>query len=183
MCAFYGGEPALSRRSISSLTKAASRPCSAPTAPARRRRCARSAAWSGTRGEVRFDGKPLVGRATEDIVRLGIAHVPEGRGTFVRMTVEENLQLGAMARRDRAGIATRYRAGLWSFPAAQGAPRPARRHPERRRAADAGGRPRPDAAAAADAARRAVVRSGAADRRGIVRRSCAGSIASSVSAC
>jgi branched-chain amino acid transport system ATP-binding protein len=55
-------------------------------------------------GEIRFDGKPIIGRATEDIVRLGIAHVPEGRGTFVRMTVEENLQLGAMTRRDRAGI-------------------------------------------------------------------------------
>jgi branched-chain amino acid transport system ATP-binding protein len=56
-------------------------------------------------GEIRFDGKPLAGRATEDIVRLGIAHVPEARGTFVRMTVEENLQLGAMTRRDRGGIA------------------------------------------------------------------------------
>ena len=56
-------------------------------------------------GEVRFDGKPITGRATEDIVRLGIAHVPEGRGTFTRMTVEENLQLGAMARRDRPAIA------------------------------------------------------------------------------
>ncbi|HEV2302293.1 MAG TPA: ABC transporter ATP-binding protein [Stellaceae bacterium] len=58
-----------------------------------------------TTGEIRFDGKPIAGRATEDIVRLGIAHVPEGRGTFVRMSVEENLQLGAMSRRDRAGIA------------------------------------------------------------------------------
>ncbi len=56
-------------------------------------------------GEILFDGKPLDGRATEDIVRLGIAHVPEARGTFVRMTVEENLQLGAMTRRDRSGIA------------------------------------------------------------------------------
>jgi branched-chain amino acid transport system ATP-binding protein len=55
-------------------------------------------------GEVRFDGKSLRGCATEDIVRLGIAHVPEGRGTFVRMTVEENLRLGAMVRCDRAGI-------------------------------------------------------------------------------
>src|SRR5262249_23726776 len=55
-------------------------------------------------GEIRFDGKSLLGRATEDIVRLGIAHVPEGRGTFVRMTVEENLQLGAMVRRDRMDI-------------------------------------------------------------------------------
>jgi branched-chain amino acid transport system ATP-binding protein len=57
-------------------------------------------------GEIRFDGKSLLGCPTEDIVRLGIAHVPEGRGTFVRMTVEENLQLGAMARRGRAAIAT-----------------------------------------------------------------------------
>ena len=56
-------------------------------------------------GEVRFQGRPIVRRATEDIVRLGIAHVPEGRGTFVRLTTEENLDLGAMTRRDRAGIA------------------------------------------------------------------------------
>jgi branched-chain amino acid transport system ATP-binding protein len=55
-------------------------------------------------GEIRFDGKPINGRATEDIVRLGIAHVPEARGTFVRMTVEENLRLGAMTRRDHAAI-------------------------------------------------------------------------------
>jgi branched-chain amino acid transport system ATP-binding protein len=58
-----------------------------------------------TSGEVRFDGRSIAGRATEDIVRLGIAHVPEGRGTFVRLTVEENLQLGAMTRHDRAAIA------------------------------------------------------------------------------
>jgi branched-chain amino acid transport system ATP-binding protein len=58
-----------------------------------------------TQGDIRFDGQPIAGLATEDIVRLGIAHVPEGRGTFLRVTVEENLQLGAMTRRDRAGIA------------------------------------------------------------------------------
>ena len=51
-----------------------------------------------TRGEVRFDGRAISGRATEDVVRLGIAHVPEGRGTFVNLTVEENLRLGAYAR-------------------------------------------------------------------------------------
>lgn len=56
-------------------------------------------------GDILFDGKPIAGRATEDIVRLGIAHVPEGRGTFVRMSVEENLRLGAMTRRDHAAIA------------------------------------------------------------------------------
>lgn len=56
-------------------------------------------------GEISFAGEPILGRPTEDIVRLGIAHVPEGRGTFVRLTVEENLQLGAMTRRGRQEIA------------------------------------------------------------------------------
>jgi len=55
-------------------------------------------------GEIVFNGHSICGRATEEIARLGIAHVPEGRGTFSRMTVDENLQLGAMTRRDRAGI-------------------------------------------------------------------------------
>jgi branched-chain amino acid transport system ATP-binding protein len=58
-----------------------------------------------TNGEIRFDGRAIAGWATEDIVRLGIAHVPEGRGTFLRVSVEENLQLGAMTRRDKPGIA------------------------------------------------------------------------------
>jgi branched-chain amino acid transport system ATP-binding protein len=57
-----------------------------------------------TAGEVRFDGQPITGRATEDVVRLGIAHVPDGRGTFANFTTEENLRLGAYARRDRAGV-------------------------------------------------------------------------------
>ena len=55
-------------------------------------------------GEIRFDGKPIAGRATEDVVRLGIAHVPQGRGTFTTMTVEENLQLGAISRSDKKNI-------------------------------------------------------------------------------
>jgi len=58
-----------------------------------------------TGGDIRFEGERITGWATEDIVRLGIAHVPEGRGTFLRVTVEENLQLGAITRRDRGGIA------------------------------------------------------------------------------
>ena len=58
-----------------------------------------------TSGEVRFDGRNIAGRATEAIVRLGIAHVPEGRGTFVNLTVEENLRLGAYGRSGQAGIA------------------------------------------------------------------------------
>jgi branched-chain amino acid transport system ATP-binding protein len=56
-------------------------------------------------GEIVFNGLSICGRLTEEVARLGIAHVPEGRGTFNRMTVEENLQLGAMTRSDRAGIA------------------------------------------------------------------------------
>ncbi|PWB65388.1 MAG: ABC transporter ATP-binding protein [Bradyrhizobiaceae bacterium] len=55
-------------------------------------------------GEIRFRGEPVLGQATEDIVRRGVAHVPEGRGTFTRQTVEENLQIGAMSRRDRKAI-------------------------------------------------------------------------------
>jgi len=57
-----------------------------------------------TAGEITFAGKPVAGCATEALARLGIAHVPEGRGTFSRMTTEENLRLGAMSRQDRAGI-------------------------------------------------------------------------------
>ena len=61
-----------------------------------------------TSGQVRFDGQRIDGKTTEDIVRLGIAHTPEGRGTFVDLSVEENLRLGAYARRDRTGLAEDY---------------------------------------------------------------------------
>jgi branched-chain amino acid transport system ATP-binding protein len=57
-----------------------------------------------TAGEVRLDGRRITGWATEDIVRLGIAHVPEGRGTFMQLTVEENLRLGAYARREKGAL-------------------------------------------------------------------------------
>lgn len=55
-------------------------------------------------GNIEFEGKPLTGQSTENIVRLGIAHVPQGRGTFTNMTVEENLQLGAISRSDTKNI-------------------------------------------------------------------------------
>lgn len=58
-----------------------------------------------TWGEITFDGAPIQQMSTEAIARLGIAHVPDGRGTFKDMTVEENLQLGAITRNDRVGIA------------------------------------------------------------------------------
>jgi len=55
-------------------------------------------------GSIEFEGKKLDNRSTESIVRLGIAHVPQGRGTFTTMTVDENLQLGAISRKDTAAI-------------------------------------------------------------------------------
>ena len=58
-----------------------------------------------TSGAIEFDGASLSNRSTEKIVRLGIAHVPQGRGTFTTVTVEENLQLGAITR-GRSGVAS-----------------------------------------------------------------------------
>jgi branched-chain amino acid transport system ATP-binding protein len=69
-----------------------------------------------TTGEVRFRDQEIAGKATEDIVRLGIAHVPEGRGTFVRLTVEENLQLGAITRANKAEIAADIERVFGYFP-------------------------------------------------------------------
>ena len=55
-----------------------------------------------TRGEVMFGGRSLRGMAEDKIVRLGILHVQEGRGILTRMTVQENLEMGAYGRSDRA---------------------------------------------------------------------------------
>ena len=57
------------------------------------------------RGSIVLGGEPIAGRATEDIVRRGVAHVPDGRGTFLNLTTEENLRVGAYTRRDKAGVA------------------------------------------------------------------------------
>jgi branched-chain amino acid transport system ATP-binding protein len=54
-----------------------------------------------TEGTIRFDGRPITGKATEEIVRLGVGHVPEGRGTFTGLTVDENLRVAAYTRRDK----------------------------------------------------------------------------------
>jgi branched-chain amino acid transport system ATP-binding protein len=50
-------------------------------------------------GDIRFAGRPLGRRGPEAVARLGIAHVPEGRGTFAELSVWENLRLGAYTRR------------------------------------------------------------------------------------
>ena len=57
-----------------------------------------------TSGTVEFDGKSLVGKPTADIARRGVAHVPEGRGTFPSLTVDENLKLGAYIRSDGTAV-------------------------------------------------------------------------------
>jgi branched-chain amino acid transport system ATP-binding protein len=57
-----------------------------------------------TRGEIRFAGERIEARSTEDIVRLGVAHVPDGRGTFAHLSTEENLRLGAYARKHRGEV-------------------------------------------------------------------------------
>ncbi|QFZ85093.1 ATP-binding cassette domain-containing protein [Variovorax paradoxus] len=58
-----------------------------------------------TSGEVRFDGQDIGRLSTEQIVRRGIAHVPDGRGTFTGLTTEENLQLGSYVRNDKLQVA------------------------------------------------------------------------------
>jgi branched-chain amino acid transport system ATP-binding protein len=55
-----------------------------------------------TSGSIQFDGQQLVGKSTESVVRMGVAHVPDGRGTFTGLSVEENLRLGAYVRHNRA---------------------------------------------------------------------------------
>jgi branched-chain amino acid transport system ATP-binding protein len=57
-----------------------------------------------TEGEINFDGQAIAGLATEDIARLGIAHVPDDRGTFLHLNTEENLRLGAYTRRDKTEV-------------------------------------------------------------------------------
>jgi branched-chain amino acid transport system ATP-binding protein len=58
-----------------------------------------------TSGSIKIDGTEVTGKATEAVVRMGVAHVPDGRGTFTGLTVEENLRLGSFTRRDKAEVA------------------------------------------------------------------------------
>jgi branched-chain amino acid transport system ATP-binding protein len=57
-----------------------------------------------TSGTIHFDGKNITGMATEEIVRRKIAHVPEGRGTFTALTVDENLRIAAYTRKNKAEV-------------------------------------------------------------------------------
>jgi branched-chain amino acid transport system ATP-binding protein len=67
-------------------------------------------------GRVRFADRDITRLAPEEIVRLGLAHVPEGGGVIGELTVEENLRLGALWRRDRAGRTATLREVFELFP-------------------------------------------------------------------
>jgi branched-chain amino acid transport system ATP-binding protein len=69
-----------------------------------------------TQGEVLLDGERIDGKATENIVRMGVAHVPDGRGTFLNFTVEENLRIGAYTRKDREQVQADYERIYAYFP-------------------------------------------------------------------
>jgi branched-chain amino acid transport system ATP-binding protein len=67
-------------------------------------------------GDVRFGGRGIARRSPEATARLGIAHVPEGRGTFSELSVWDNLRLGAYARRDRAAVKADLARAVGLFP-------------------------------------------------------------------
>ena len=67
-------------------------------------------------GTITFDGQSLNGRPADEIVRRGVAHAPEGRGIFGRLTVRENLELGAFTRSDRAGVKSDIAKMMGRFP-------------------------------------------------------------------
>ena len=69
-----------------------------------------------TEGTIRFAGEDLSGKPTEEIVRRRIAHVPEGRGTFTSLTVDENLRIAAYTRNDKAGVAAERERVFSYFP-------------------------------------------------------------------
>jgi branched-chain amino acid transport system ATP-binding protein len=76
-------------------------------------------ALSGTvrrSGSIRFDGDDVSKSSPEKLARKSVAHVPEGRGTFTGLTVEENLRVGAFPRRDKAGVAEDMKRCFGYFP-------------------------------------------------------------------
>jgi branched-chain amino acid transport system ATP-binding protein len=58
-----------------------------------------------TQGSITLDGRGIGGMATEDVVRMGVGHVPEGRGTFTNLSVAENLRVAGYTRGDKTAIA------------------------------------------------------------------------------
>ena len=69
-----------------------------------------------TSGSLEFSGQQLVGKANENVVRMGVAHVPDGRDTFTSLSVDDNLKLGAYVRGDRAEVARDIEKAYARFP-------------------------------------------------------------------
>ena len=69
-----------------------------------------------TQGTLTLGGKEIGGMSTEDIVREGVAHVPDGRGTFMELSVEENMRLGAYVRKNRAEVEADFERMFNYFP-------------------------------------------------------------------
>ncbi|MBV9635356.1 MAG: ABC transporter ATP-binding protein [Methylobacteriaceae bacterium] len=67
-------------------------------------------------GDIRLDGESLCGIAPHEVAAMGLLHVPEGRSIFARLTIEENLAMGAFIRRDRQAIAEDKERMLMLFP-------------------------------------------------------------------
>lgn len=67
-------------------------------------------------GDIIYLGKSIVGKPAQSIVKAGISHVPEGRRVFAEMSVEENIELGAFLRKDRAGIQQDFQKVYEVFP-------------------------------------------------------------------
>ena len=109
-------------------------------------------------GSIRFRGEEIGGQNAFAIVRKGLALSPEGWRLFVQQSVENNLLLGATPLHDKSRTSTLLERVYEIFPQLEGAPQPARRHHVRRRAADAGGRPRADERSETADAGRAVAR-------------------------
>ena len=150
--------PATVRRRSSSASRSR-------CAPARRSRSWAATAWARRRlmktaigflapwrGAIEFEGVDLARRAPHEIARLGVGFVPENRRIFPGLTVRENLELGLSAAPDRSAALRRRapRRGLPPLPAPARAHRAAGQDALRRRAADAGDRPRDDGRRAAD---------------------------------
>ena len=69
-----------------------------------------------TNGRIVFDGKSIAGRGPESVARLGVAHVPEGRGIYAELSVRENVLLGGVTRRDRKAVKDDIERALALFP-------------------------------------------------------------------
>ena len=119
-----------------------------------------------TSGDIHLAGTHVLGASPDELTRAGLCMVPEGRGVFPNLTVEENLWLASYA---GVPVETHPHRGVRAVPAPEGAPPPAGGQPVRRRAADALARARARHQARAAAAGRAVDGARAADRRGALR--------------